>query len=1282
VTHSYYLPESYQKHVYLTIKARYNKDSPNKALAYVSVGTGNNQTFAISNLTEEYQTYSYMFYQSSRYIGFNVVETANQNKKTTVDFKDIYIQYLDLSDMPDPDISLSYSNTGYKFTNTQMIDGNSEMPNPSGGTMLGRAGSGYARITNLDTGTVYNFSYTGSPQEFKAPTTGKYKIECWGAAGGDISSPVGSNRNIASRAGRGAYTSGELTLLENKVLYVYVGGAGTYGKGVKQGGWNGGGTNGKGPSWPSGGGGGATDIRTINGNWDNLESLKSRIMVAGAGGGADDDGGTVGGGNDGRGGSGGTFISESAYINGVISRNFFASQVNGQEFGKGGSPTISATDTGGGGGGWYGGRPSNNSAGGGAGGSSYISGHRGCIAYHNKDKFLSTESYEEDSQYKGSFNINVYDLRDELVNKDWYVRIYRKGTLVETHQYDLIGTAMEDIEKSYKFDKNVNYTVKISVKVRERYYDLAAVDFTTESEIRAIRTPQEFQSMHTNGKYIVLNDMDFGKTSYSYESYFYGEIDFQGHTITRKVVSSGNNRMFYSTRAGAVVKNLVVDYYLDNITSVTNFHGIVYSNSGTLDNIIVNLKESNDNPNIYISLITRENYGIVQNFVINAEARLSCLAGSGYLSWYNSGIIRNGYVHGENIYAYYQNVETRDKKDTGGLTGYAEYNSRIETVFSLVSVEKTNTYGTGDRENVVSNIVGRHQSGYFGNSYSVEFSDKTNTNLLTQDPNIGFKNGLRFNKLYYSSDKTYGGKFSSKISKLALYDKTFQNDILNKYDGFTVDSFVELGYFPQVKMNDCMPRQEWIELPKVTGADLVDVTSVEEISNNGDSAVVKLHINNPSSEKIEKVTITDIKTVNILEQKDLYGKTDLTVELKDPIAYKSIYYVDTITLKPAYGSNYEKIYEKNERAINVDLYCPVYTRDDWKKIVAKPTQNYALMDDIDFMNVSMTQYMVTANFTAKLDGRGHTLKNITINSGNALFTRVSGGTIKNLNIENYKKTNATTYGGVVYETNNNSTFDNVHLKNIQVYANNRIGGLMGYGSYTTIKNSSVTNFKPLTPPEAEDLYVGSFVGYSDYLFVENCFAQDIDIDISDAISTLGIGGIGGTMWNGTISNSYAVGKINCNSVNVGGIYGYGGSRIFNVWTYVDIMTNLDYVGGIVGKRDNSNISNTLSLGAVYSSYKSNETDNINSTPGNAMDVIQNNYAWDKQKYYGFVKGTMSSEVLITTEDLREENTYVDLIGFDDKNFDFSQIEDNIVPKIKNPETGELVPNQVDKLLTQ
>lgn len=119
-----------------------------------------------------------------------------------------------------------------------------------------------------------NFEYVGNSQEYNIPVTGKYKIECWGAQGGDIDTYMG---------GKGAYTVGEIDLEKGTKLYVYVGGKGTN---SDIGGYNGGASLTSGQSIYGSSGGGATDIRIVNGEWNNTKSLISRIMVAAGGGGA------------------------------------------------------------------------------------------------------------------------------------------------------------------------------------------------------------------------------------------------------------------------------------------------------------------------------------------------------------------------------------------------------------------------------------------------------------------------------------------------------------------------------------------------------------------------------------------------------------------------------------------------------------------------------------------------------------------------------------------------------------------------------------------------------------------------------------------------------------------------------------------------------------------------------------------------------------------------------------------------------------------------------------
>ncbi|EJA6354513.1 hypothetical protein MWU97_003214 [Clostridioides difficile] len=131
---------------------------------------------------------------------------------------------------------------------------------------------------------VYEFNYTDAEQSVVLPP-GKYKFECFGACGGNYYDFV--------QCAKGGYTAGSLILKENTTLHVYVGQSG-YCKGVNgietyRSGFNGAGgiTTYKSTSdgYYSLAGGGATDIRLIGGNWDNLQSLLSRIIVAGGGGG-------------------------------------------------------------------------------------------------------------------------------------------------------------------------------------------------------------------------------------------------------------------------------------------------------------------------------------------------------------------------------------------------------------------------------------------------------------------------------------------------------------------------------------------------------------------------------------------------------------------------------------------------------------------------------------------------------------------------------------------------------------------------------------------------------------------------------------------------------------------------------------------------------------------------------------------------------------------------------------------------------------------------------------
>jgi hypothetical protein len=225
---------------------------------------------------------------------------------------------------------------------------------------------------------------------------GFYRFELWGASGGHSHTP----------SSRGAYVSAKLFLSETGTFFSYVGEKGTKSNSTVT-------FNGGGGAFPTAydsvsyaySGGGATDVRLVEGNWNNMESLKSRIIVAGGGGGGVNFLHYSSVDNPARGGCGG-FLSGENGLNANCNRDAGTGYVNASggeqrkggkagcgnlacgsngKFGEGGTavkpPRYDPWPSSGGGGGYFGGGSGGVHGchlGSGAGGSSFVSGHKNC----------------------------------------------------------------------------------------------------------------------------------------------------------------------------------------------------------------------------------------------------------------------------------------------------------------------------------------------------------------------------------------------------------------------------------------------------------------------------------------------------------------------------------------------------------------------------------------------------------------------------------------------------------------------------------------------------------------------------------------------------------------------------------------------------------------------------------------------------------------------------------------------------------------------------------------
>ena len=228
----------------------------------------------------------------------------------------------------------------------------------------------------------WTFDYTDGEQIFTIPVTGTYKLETWGASGGD---------NLSYKGGYGGYSSGTIKLSITDKIFINIGGKGLIDKivdnGYLKGGYNGGGGSNiiDSVSLPDryqlGSGGGATHIAISSGLLSTFENKISELLIVSGGG-----GGSMEYYNSSQYNSYGTGVSGGGYIGGSAFGYYWGtgnkSVVGGAQepttglessqhagsFGQG-YDNVSTPGVGGGGG-FYGGNSQQSI--GGSGGSGYI----------------------------------------------------------------------------------------------------------------------------------------------------------------------------------------------------------------------------------------------------------------------------------------------------------------------------------------------------------------------------------------------------------------------------------------------------------------------------------------------------------------------------------------------------------------------------------------------------------------------------------------------------------------------------------------------------------------------------------------------------------------------------------------------------------------------------------------------------------------------------------------------------------------------------------------------
>ena len=887
------------------------------------------------------------------------------------------------------------------------------------------------------------------------------------------------------------------------------------------------------------------------------------------------------------------------------------------------------------------------------------------------NKKTAYEEYKYTMQGETIFSIE--DKRNEIVNNDYYIKTYENNTEISNTRYEDIPeeNAIVNGIKDIDIKENNDYKLELLVKIRDREYILSTFEFnTSQGEILGITNKEEYRDIQPEGNYIVLNDLDFRDTTsgsdYKYRFGgrfgFNGNIDFNGHTIYVNILAGGIQPIFYTVEENAEIKNLNLKVYMNNDLG-TNGSILFLTNRGKINNLMFSLEESSRNLNRNIFLFGQWNNGVIDNFVLKLTSKLygtniNCVQD-------NQGQLKNGYLYGETIEIL---------KDSSNANNSALANSNsgeIANIYSLININ-AEEIKAGDS---FSKLVGvNNTAGNINNVYTVGLGTGYQ---IEKNANSG-NGGGRVSNSYYINDEIFKGTADLKTTEKVLYDTNFQNNVLNSENKFEVDELINQKYYPQLKMPECMPRQDYISLPEVEDADLPDVVSTTVLEQENKRALVQMNVYNPSGETITNVQIENI-TANIVSQEYSEGQSSVIIELVNPIICVSTYSIISITTKGAYNLPYTRDFEDGERHINIDLYNEIWNIDDWKTMRSLPNQNYKLMANLDFKNEQANTYN-SINLQGILDGNNYEITNINISSNVSvpLFSNVSQkAKICNLYINNYY-ISSNYYYLSVFGTSRNTTFENVHLENITLESTMSGTGaqntaLMSTAEGSIIKNCTANNVKIKVSNKTSETYIGGFsaLGSAD---IENSYINNLVIEETNNTNIGGIGGLVGLLSNASynIKNSYVTGKIYSNSGNVGGIIGYGSScTITNSYAYVDIIGNGDYIGGIIGREtaSTSKINNNLYIGSIINKKTTGITGALS---GN--DVIgNNNYSYYTNKINGQL---VNEKNILNYEDLSQINTYSEKLAFD-TNYNYETVDSGILPKLNYINSNQLLPNQTD-----
>ena len=860
-------------------------------------------------------------------------------------------------------------------------------------------------------------------------------------------------------------------------------------------------------------------------------------------------------------------------------------------------------------------------------------------------------SYDASQGYIGTFYSNLSETiaaKDANVdyqvnegNYEYYKLLINRDTneIIDKYYFEFKNDGVP-IEKQFdniQDDNKYSITLAVYDAILERYYYIDTLDFESDAEIRVIKNINDFYNMHTNGHYIVINDLDFSNTGSVYSGQFNGTLDFQGHKL---IMATKNRTYLFSTLGGgAIVENFDLHILFNNTRGLGSYRGLVHDNYGNVRNFMMTIDEgATDQPNIYVTLMGYRNFGTFENFVINSKSSIHTLRYMSFGPENHYGTIKNGYIYGCDVEATrnipIQEIENNTpNKYIGLLAMAANSGAIIENVYTSISIllpENPSRFDTA----LVGTLVANISNATVRNAYVYDGATTT-TRLTNKDIMFGNASSINYSNLYRISEVEYTETYSIAQQETALQNVAFQNNTINRENMFLTTEAWRLNIYPHLKFDSFMPTQDNIPLPSIGTTETIKFLAVDQIKYYDDEVTVAeatLSFYNPNNLTIRAITIKDIGEVRLVGKPSTNSDkiTTVIVKILNPKSYLSYYTLSAVSTPSA------------TITINATMAMVLYKNVSSLSEITNMRMNYKLMNDIDCSKSKCTK--INSTYRGRLNGAGYTISNLNVDS---CFIQTLNGTLENINFDNFKANIKSSYSGLVCSLTGNGKIDTVYSHNMTIGATSNlstvyVGGLAGYVNSGSIQNSSVNKII-IDSPLMENTIpnVGGIAGYVNNGIINTVFARNIDFNfVSSPADNTGIGGIIGYFNSGKLVYSYSTGTINANVNYVGGIAGkLTGSSAYVIGAIgaTDINGDQDYIGGIVGYSVSTNsITRTLVLGNLAT--KKGDALYFDRSSGTSFKKSRN-FAWDRQFMNNLLTISTNGEILLSQEELWNPNVY-------------------------------------------